>query len=95
MGPIGGNASGKRSSRAAGAYVKRFPLRVIRAYNRGVKDDLLTPVRAAAYLEVDVSTLRRWATEGRIERVFISDRPFYRVSDLKRLQRPRIGRPRS
>jgi hypothetical protein len=75
--------SGKRSGRGRGYY---------RNVSKG--DDLLTPIQAARLLDVDVSTLRRWASEGRIDRVFIAGVPFYRAKDLGKIQRPRPGRPR-
>jgi len=55
---------------------------------------LMTPKAAAAYLGVDVSTLRRWASAGRIQRVYVGGVGFYRPIDLDRIKPAKVGRPR-
>jgi hypothetical protein len=55
---------------------------------------LLNTQQAAQYLGIALPTFHLWKRQGLLKPTeFIAGRPFYRVTDLDAVQRPRHGAP--
>ena len=57
-------------------------------------DELLTVDRAAAILDVSHMTVRRYMNQGRLPKRKLGREYVLYLSDLKKLERPDMGRPR-